>query len=188
MDRYGQLEQADERWQLRFVRRLPHSPEKVWRAITEEEQVSKWFPCDIVGERAAGAALQFVFRENEGPTIEGRMTAFEPPRLLEMTWGDDVLRFELTPDGDGTLLTFLDTVDELGKAARDAAGWHVCLDVLDIVANGEEPPFDAQDRWREVEAHYVETFPPEASTIGPPEEYLEAERRRREGAASDAAG
>jgi len=24
----------------------------------------------------------------------------------------------------------LDTIDELGKAARDGAGWHACLDVL----------------------------------------------------------
>jgi len=29
----GELEQVEDRWRLRFVRRLPHSPEKVWRAL-----------------------------------------------------------------------------------------------------------------------------------------------------------
>ena len=31
----AQLEQRDGGWQLRFVRKLPHSVDKVWQAITE---------------------------------------------------------------------------------------------------------------------------------------------------------
>ncbi len=37
-------------------------------------------------------------------------------------------RIELQADGAGTLLTLTDTFDDLGKAARDGAGWHECLD------------------------------------------------------------
>jgi hypothetical protein len=110
--------------------------------------------------------LQFVFREDEGPAIDGEMLAFDPPRLLELRWGDETLRFELEPDGAGTVLTFLDDFDELGKAARDAAGWHACLDALEHDLRGEPPP---SDRWKQVEGWYVERFGPEASTIGPPE-------------------
>lgn len=43
----GQLEQEDAGWRLRFARRLPHAPEKVWRALTEPEHLSVWFPTDI---------------------------------------------------------------------------------------------------------------------------------------------
>jgi uncharacterized protein YndB with AHSA1/START domain len=67
----GELEQVEDRWRLRFVRRLPHSPEKVWRALTDPEHLKVWFPMDIEGERAPGAPLRFVFREGEGPDIEG---------------------------------------------------------------------------------------------------------------------
>src|SRR5688572_20643869 len=98
-DRYGRLERAtdddDGGWQLVFVRRLPHPPEKVWRALTEEAHVSAWFPADIVGERRAGAELRFEFREDEGPTLPGEMRIFEPCELLEFTWSDEVMRFEL---------------------------------------------------------------------------------------------
>ena len=80
----------------------------------------------------------------------------------------DTLRFELQAEGDGTLLTFVNTFDELGKAARDAAGWHSCLDLLALQLAGEASPFAPGERWTQVHASYVARFPPEASTIGPP--------------------
>ncbi|MHB8576922.1 MAG: SRPBCC family protein [Dehalococcoidia bacterium] len=164
----GTLEQQGSRWQLRFTRRLLHPPEKVWRALTEPQHLAAWFPTDIEGERQTGAALRFVFRRNEGPTIDGQMLAYEPPSLLELRWGDEVLRFELQADGTGTLLTFVNTIDELGKAARDAAGWHVCLDALARELDGEQAPWKPGERWGQVHPSYVAAFGPEASAIGPP--------------------
>jgi uncharacterized protein YndB with AHSA1/START domain len=165
----GQLEHIDGRWQLRFTRKLAHPPEKVWRALTEPEHLAAWFPTDIEGQRAAGAELRFVFRNGEGPTIAGRMITYDPPSVLEFRWGDnETLRFELQPDGHGSVLTFLNTFDDLGKAARDAAGWHTCLDILVYHLNGEEAPWTPAERWQDVHASYVERFGPEASTIGPP--------------------
>jgi hypothetical protein len=32
----GELSKDGDQWRLRFVRRLPHAPEKVWRALTED--------------------------------------------------------------------------------------------------------------------------------------------------------
>src|SRR5436190_19411329 len=106
---YGVLEETPDGPRLRFTRRLPHPPDKVWRAVTEPGHLAHWFPGGDLGN-------EIVERE------EGR--------LLEFRWGSDRVRFELQPDGDGTLFTLLDTIDELGKAARDGAGWHVCLDDL----------------------------------------------------------
>ncbi len=173
--RDGQLDQDGGRWRLRFVRSLPHPPEKVWRALTEPEHVSAWFPADIEGERRAGAPLRFVFREGEGPTADGEMLTFDPPSTLAFRWGRELLRFELEPEGEGCRLTFVNVFDELGKAARDAAGWHVCLDVLAYHLEGDKPPWEPMDRWREVHAGYVERMGPEAATIGPPAGALRAE-------------
>jgi uncharacterized protein YndB with AHSA1/START domain len=164
----GQLEQSGDRWRLRFTRKLTHPPEKVWRALTEPEHLAAWFPTDIEGERASGAPLRFRFRNGEGPTIDGQMITYDPHSVLEFQWGGgETLRFELRPDGDGTYLTFLNTFDQLGKASRDAAGWHVSLDALEDRLDGRTPASTPTERWRDVHQSYVERFGPEASTIGP---------------------
>src|SRR5688572_17179933 len=117
----GKLEKIDDaQWRLRFVRTLPHPPDKVWRALTEAEHLDAWFPTTIEGDREAGAKLRFSFTEDAAPPIDGEMLEYNPPSVLEFRWGDDdVLRFELRPAGDGTELTFLNTFAEEGKAARD---------------------------------------------------------------------
>ena len=130
---------------LRFERRLAHPIEKVWRAVSEPSELAHWFPCSVeADELRVGAALRFVFPEEVGGmTMDGEVTALEPPRLLAFTWGEDELRFELEPHGDGgTLLRFSDVIAEQDKAARDAAGWDVCLARLDQRLAGEtaEPP------------------------------------------------
>lgn len=167
---YGALEQSGDRWQLRFTRRLPHPPEKVWRALTEPEHLYAWFPTDIEGERQAGAPLRFTFRNGEGPATDGQMIAFDPPSLLEFRWGgEETLRFELQPHDGGCLLTLVNTFDQVGKAARDAAGWHACLDALAHDLDGEAPPWTPGERWQQVHDEYVERLGPAAATIGPPE-------------------
>jgi uncharacterized protein YndB with AHSA1/START domain len=165
----GTLTRRGDRWELRFERRLPHPPEKVWRAITEPEHLAAWFPSEVHGEREAGAALTFVFTRGEGPPTEGEILVYDPPSTFEFRWEKEVLRFDLRAEGEGCVLTFVDTFDELGKAARDGAGWHACLDVLGHHLAGEAPPWSQEDHWKEVHAGYVEHFGPEASTIGPPE-------------------
>jgi uncharacterized protein YndB with AHSA1/START domain len=165
----GQLEHVDNRWQLRFVRTLPHPPEKVWRALTEPEHLATWFPSEINGERATGAPLRFVF-PGGGPTVDGEMITYDPPSVLEYRWGSETLRYDLTPSGDGCVLTFVNRFDEVGKGSRDAAGWHSCLDLLGYDLDGEKAPWKPRERWQQVHAVYVERFGPEASTIGPPAE------------------
>jgi uncharacterized protein YndB with AHSA1/START domain len=171
--RDGQLEETGGTWRLRFERRLAHPPEKVSRALTEPEHLEAWFPTTIEGEFETGAALRFRHRDTDLPAMDGEMLACEPPSLLEFRWGPDTLRFVLEPEGSGTTLTLLDTLEELGKAARDGAGWHVCLDQLAHHLDGSEPPWTSVERWQEVHGSYVDGFGPEAATVGPPEELKE---------------
>jgi uncharacterized protein YndB with AHSA1/START domain len=169
---YGLLEEADDRVVVRFTRRLAHRPEKVWRALTEDEHLAAWFPTTIDGDRGTGAHLTFRHREVDLEPMTGELLAFDPPWLLEMTWGEDRLRFELAPDGDGTALVLVVTMAELGKAARDGAGWHTCLDNLARSLRAERPSDAAHgDDWRELHRGYVDRFGPRAATIGPPKEW-----------------
>jgi uncharacterized protein YndB with AHSA1/START domain len=163
----GRLERAGGRWRLRFTRELAHPPERVWSAITEPEHLDTWFPQRVRGEWLVGAALTF---SGDGYELGGEVLSYEPPRLLEFRWGADVIRLELAPREGGCTLTLLDTIDELGKAARDGAGWHECLDLLECHLDGGEP-WPTGARWARLHPGYVTSFGPEASTIGPPPEF-----------------
>ena len=164
----GTLTQQGELWQVTFTRRFDHPQEKVWRAVTETEHMAAWFPQEMVGERRAGAALRFVMGDDLDDGFDGEMVVFDPPSTMELLWGADRLRIELRADGDGTVLTLVDTFGELGKAARDAAGWHECLERLTGALDGAGRP-EWGACWQEVHPRYVERFGPDAATLGPPE-------------------
>ncbi len=185
---FGSLERVGDLSILRYERRLAHPRERVWRAITEDADLAAWFPTTIEGPRRAGAKLHFSFRHGEGQAFDGEMLAFVPPSLLELRWADDVLRFELESEVENETVLHLRVIfSEHGKAARDAAGWHVCLEGLVLACDGAgagdgagaaaAPPGDPADRWRAVHRGYVERFGPEASAIGPPQEWEEAHRQ-----------
>jgi uncharacterized protein YndB with AHSA1/START domain len=165
--RDGQLvELEDDRVGVRFERRLAHPPDRVWRAITEPEQLAKWFPArpEISGDREVGAQLRFVYPRNESPPEAGEVIELEEHRVFAFTWRPDAveerettLRFELAPDGNGTKLTF---THELPRpdTAKVAAGWQLCLDDLEL-ALGAEPQADfPADRWVELHEGYAEQF------------------------------
>jgi uncharacterized protein YndB with AHSA1/START domain len=165
----GGLHEVDGRWRLEFVRRLPYRLDDVWRGLTDPRYLRGWFPAEIQGEREAGARLRFVFPDDPGPASHGEMVTYDPPSVLEFRWDVDLLRFELSPEGDSTVLTFSDTFEELGKAAREGAGWHACLDLFEYELADDDPPWNPAERWEQLHDSYVEQLGPEASTVGPPE-------------------
>lgn len=176
------------RYTLRFERRLAHSPKKVWRVLTEREQLRKWFPSDVIGEWTMGAKLRFVFEggESEGleeADLQGEVLSVEPMRLLEYRWGESLLRCELIAEGDGCRLIFSESFEDKSIAARNAAGWEMCLANTEAVLKDRAPAEFAMDVWRVAFERYVAEFEPLAgSQQGPPETHpaVVAERRRLE--------
>ncbi|MBF8194387.1 SRPBCC family protein [Nonomuraea sp. K274] len=108
----------DGRTTLRMQRRLPHPPAKVWRAITEPQHLAHWFPAEVTidGDRIG---------YGEGP--DGRITEMNPPHVFAHTWQDDELRWEIHPDGEGSILTLTHTFPDRHGAASFASGWHTCI-------------------------------------------------------------
>lgn len=100
---------------LSFEFDLPHSPAKVWRALTEPELLSQWL-LPVLGERLdlePGAA--FTLKTDPHPgwdgTVNCEFTEIEPGRKLSYTWRvpflDTVVTFTLTPTASGTRLSLL---------------------------------------------------------------------------------
>ena len=76
----GDLEPIGDRLRLRFVRQLPHPPEKVGRSLRESEHLAEWFPDRILGELTAGAQLRFVDAAGgNDQSFEGEVLACEAP-------------------------------------------------------------------------------------------------------------
>jgi uncharacterized protein YndB with AHSA1/START domain len=146
---------------LRFERRLAHTPDKVFRAISEPAELRHWFPATVELELRTGAPIRFRFEEHGIDAPGGEVLELDPPRLLVYTWGHDVLRWEIVPEGDGCRLLFSQTLGEGGLSgglpgtARNAAGWDVCLAGLAARLDGARAP---DTEWFPLFEAYVERF------------------------------
>jgi uncharacterized protein YndB with AHSA1/START domain len=149
-------ELIDGRPTLRLERRLAHPIASVWSALTDPAELARWFPSTIEGELRDGARLSFSFPEHdEVPDMHGQVTELDPTRELAFFWGEDHIRFELRPDGEHTDLCLTVVLDSADKAARDGAGWHVCLARLEATLDGagEQSLKAIGEGWRQ---HYDE--------------------------------
>jgi uncharacterized protein YndB with AHSA1/START domain len=153
------LHTADGRSVLRMERRLAHPARKVWEAITDPVHLDAWFPSSVeLPELTLGGKMRFVFDGGEGPTLDGSIVELEPPWVFGFSWGDDLLRIELRPDGDDCVLVFTHTFADTPGAASFAAGWDACLTALATSLQGE--PTSPADRGAMDQRHeaFVETF------------------------------
>jgi uncharacterized protein YndB with AHSA1/START domain len=151
------VELDDDKVGVRFERRLAHSPERVWRAITDPDELEAWFPDTIEGEFGPGSEVRFPKFVEMGLSSVGKVTEFDPPRLLAYTWGPSTLRFELEPMGDGCRLIFTDILPR-EETAKNAAGWEVCLADLESRLAGEEPAERKEEVWPELHDAYAAKF------------------------------
>ncbi|SNY55264.1 SRPBCC domain-containing protein [Paractinoplanes atraurantiacus] len=128
---------ADERWTLVFVREFRQAPVVVWGALTEPEQLDQWAP--FVPVRNLGSLGETTLTMVDGATREQTpavVTRAEAPSVLEYSWGEDLLRWELEETAGGTRLILRHTLSHPGTEAMVAAGWHLCAEVLRRLLDG----------------------------------------------------
>jgi uncharacterized protein YndB with AHSA1/START domain len=155
----GTQQTVDGRPALRFERRLDHSVERVWRAVTEPAELARWFVAEAHWKPEAG-------EEFEGAGQRGRITELDPPRRLAWTWGVERYSFDLTPDGEGCVLVFVHVFDpQLGPDWQHAAGWDTYLNRLDAhLAGGFLAEDEAHEGVRDLMDRYRERFEPQAKS------------------------
>jgi len=153
-----------EHWTLILVREFRQPPAKVWQALTDPAQLQEWSPFDADKDLAtAGPVKLTTFGAPTPHVTETRVRHAEAPRLLEFSWGGQDIRWELEPKGEGTRLTLRHDVDRR-FISWGAAGWHVCLDVLDCLLAGEPigrmagPETMKFSGWQRLNAEYAKQF------------------------------
>jgi uncharacterized protein YndB with AHSA1/START domain len=172
------LEERDGKPALRFERVLRHGPERVWRALTEPGEQAAWHPTPARFEPKVGGRVEYVLGGHVAEMPDGEVTDYDPPRLLGYYWTADGeesnhLRFEIRPHDEGSVLILVHTFEDCLKAARDGAGWHVCLDSLSdsldgpSAAAGHGP--DSTGQWGRLNSTYQDKFgiSPEEATPPP---------------------
>ena len=133
----AQVKKDGDKWTLILVRELRHSPEKVWRALTDPAELRAWAPFDADGNLGtAGATVKLAtVGAPNAPVSETTITRAEAHKTLEYNWGGNDIRWELEAFGGGTRLTLWHNIDRR-FISMGAAGWHICLDVLDHLLAG----------------------------------------------------
>jgi uncharacterized protein YndB with AHSA1/START domain len=154
-----------ENWQFVLRKQLRHPPAKVWTAITDPAHLREWAPFDADGSLAvAGSIVKLTtVKTPQAYVAETRVTRAEEPNLLEYSWGGNDMRWELEDFDGGTRLTLWASINR-NYIAMGAAGWHVCLDVLEHhlggtpigrIAGGEALKFSG---WQRLNAEYSRKF------------------------------
>jgi uncharacterized protein YndB with AHSA1/START domain len=166
----AQVRKDGDKWTLILVRELRHSPEKVWQALTDPAHLRGWAPFDA--DRSLGTAGTMVKLTTVGaPTqhvAETTVTRADAPKVLEYKWGDFDMRWQLEASGSGTRLTLWTNIDRR-FIAMGAAGWHICLDVLDHLLSGSPigrivgPEAMKFGGWQRLNAEYAKQFGVDAS-------------------------
>ena len=119
---------------IEFEFDLPHSPEKVWRALTDPVLLSEWLLPVIGFDLAPGTAFTFHTQPYPGwdGTVNCRILEVEAKSKLRYAWTvpflDTVVTFTLTPTASGTRLSLVqsgfkpDQKQEFGGARY---GWNM---------------------------------------------------------------
>jgi uncharacterized protein YndB with AHSA1/START domain len=161
----AEVRKDGEKWTLVLVRDLAHPPTRVWEAITDPEHLRQWAPFDSDQNLGTVGTAKLTTVGAPQPLVsETRVKRAEEPKLLEFDWGGQEIRWELEPLGaSGTRLTLWHNIDRR-FIAMGAAGWHVCLDVLDHLLSdqpiGRLVGMDAMkfDGWQRLHAEYAQQF------------------------------
>jgi uncharacterized protein YndB with AHSA1/START domain len=159
---------------MTFRRRLRYPIGAVWAAITDPAQRKVWFGETTIEPRVGGA-IEMMPEEPPGAPeakhMTGRILVWNPPSpstgtssgarsaVFEHEWqqrivDDSVVRYELTEDGDDTILVLTHRGLSLRNAQGFIPGTHAFLDRLEAHLAGADIP-DWSVRYEEVAPAYT---------------------------------
>ena len=131
-------EKDGDRSTLVFVRHFHHEPKKVWAALTDPDQLAQWSP--FTADRDLGDARRrhpHDDRQRHADRPAGHGDAGRGADRPRVHVGRRRPRVAARPVDGGTRLTLRHTVEDPDVVAKAAAGWHLCLDVMEHLLDGD---------------------------------------------------
>lgn len=147
---HARIIKKGEEYEAIFERDLFAQKHIVWSMLTENDKLNQWFSEISIQDLRKGGAVVFDMGENSFESLE--IVGFKRGEILAFNWWKDEVRFELSTATIGTTITLIESIREItSQTAKDLAGWHVCLDVIESLLNGQE--IDRHSKW---EKEFVE--------------------------------
>jgi uncharacterized protein YndB with AHSA1/START domain len=149
MEEFGTVGAAE----VMFERHFAVPRERVWRALTDPEQLAGWLaPAEI--DMRVGGSVVLKFEDGDE---RGTITELREPEVIAYTWHegatDSLVRFELEPEADGTRLTLRHTFEGEVDLSSYGGGWHHHLEQLIAQMAGRPIGWDS-NRYRELKSEY----------------------------------
>jgi uncharacterized protein YndB with AHSA1/START domain len=154
----NELGEVTKCYTLTYNRTSKHSPDRLWRAITQGDEISQWMDFPAKVDLRVGGEWHVDFSRVDGSELPGVIVRVETERNLTYTWGLSVIEWTIEPTDTGCNYKFIQN----GLAFRDipdeeglAAGWHEFFDRLDLHLDDvhiDEPAQKA--RWNELKPGY----------------------------------
>jgi uncharacterized protein YndB with AHSA1/START domain len=133
----GTYLEIDGRPAVRFERIYDHPVARVWAAVTDPEEMRHWFPSPEVRHDGRTGGSITVSGDPYSPDPKtSSILAWEPPHRFAFEWEDDELHLTLSEHARGCRLELVNILSTPGAGARNAAGWEMCLELLDRVVAG----------------------------------------------------
>jgi uncharacterized protein YndB with AHSA1/START domain len=138
---------------ITFRRVLRHTPERVWRAITDPGELSQWLLHSAIIDARTSGRIEYV--STPEPIVwYGKILTWDPPRVYEHEFNTDedprwadhvrtertVARWELAAIGAHTQLTLTFRGFTPGVASGFAPGTHAFLERLEALLAGAPAP------------------------------------------------
>ncbi|AMM30755.1 hypothetical protein SA2016_0050 [Sinomonas atrocyanea] len=125
----GQYAEIEGRGLVTFVRSYETGAGDLWEAVATADGLDGWFPSRVALDPDAGL-VSFSGDPNAEPS-SGRILDWEPPNRWAFAWGGDLMELVVEGTDAAAELTLRNWLADSATAARNAAGWHVCLGELE---------------------------------------------------------
>ncbi len=131
------------KFEIAFDRVFPHPPERVWRAITDADELGQWLmETDFVAEEGRAFTMRCDDADGGEDVYACKVLELEPGRRMLWSWvldgrqgdGETRVEFVLTPVDGGTRLTITHSGDRDRETIEAfKGGWPTKLEAIDGV-------------------------------------------------------